>query len=440
MILAVTGSESIDIVARPGLQRVRPGSADQNGVAGARTNEVVPAAAPDRAGISVEGQPIVAGATIHSDPDKRRAAESEVVGPRRALHSHVGEAVGGEGLDAADRQQANNGVVGAGPHRVRTRPADQRVEAVITSAKLDDVVAVAGIDTLISSGAGNEIIARCTGNRRSRDRGRDHGNNLGMAEAGAVGEAHRLDAVPVIDHRFGYGYAVFSADELENERTAVGALLNDQVRRNDANVEFDDIIVRERTVVGNGVLSEAKRETIGVNVSTALQVVVADPAIQGVRRVSAIELIIAITTQEDVGTAGAVAGVVAAGGLHRPQDQIVMAETGTVGEAHRFDAVPVIDHRFGYGYAVFSADDLEDERTAVGALLNDQVRRDNANAEFDYIIVRERTVVGNNVLSEANREAIGITVSTALQIVVADPAIKGIHTVAAIQRVIARFA
>ena len=117
-----------------------------------------------------------------------------------------------------------------------------------------------------------------------------------------------------------------------------------------------------------------------------------------------------------------------------------MAEAGAVGEAHRLNAVPVIDHRLGYGYPVFSTDDLENERTAVGALLNDQVRRDNANAEFDYIIVRERTVVGNNVLSEANREAIGITVSTALQIVVADPAIKGIHTVAAIQRVIARFA
>ena len=38
-----------------------------------------------------------------------------------------------------------------------------------------------------------------------------------MAEAGAIGEAHRLDAVPVIDQRFGDGDAVIAAGEFEDQ-------------------------------------------------------------------------------------------------------------------------------------------------------------------------------------------------------------------------------
>ena len=50
-----------------------------------------------------------------------------------------------------------------------------------------------------------------------------------MAEGGAVGEAHRLDAVVVIDHRFSDGDSVVGTDELEDQRSAVSGLLDDQI-------------------------------------------------------------------------------------------------------------------------------------------------------------------------------------------------------------------
>ena len=51
-----------------------------------------------------------------------------------------------------------------------------------------------------------------------------------MAEAGAVGEAHRLDAIVVVDHRFGDGESVVGPNECEHQRSAVGALLDNQIR------------------------------------------------------------------------------------------------------------------------------------------------------------------------------------------------------------------
>ena len=51
-----------------------------------------------------------------------------------------------------------------------------------------------------------------------------------MAEGGAVGEAHRFDAVVVVDHRFGDGDSIVGPNEFENQRSAVGALLDNQIR------------------------------------------------------------------------------------------------------------------------------------------------------------------------------------------------------------------
>ena len=63
-----------------------------------------------------------------------------------------------------------------------------------------------------------------------------------MAEAGAVGEAHRLDTVVVVDHRFGDGDAVVVPDEFEHQRSAVGALLDNQIRNCNASTKLDNII------------------------------------------------------------------------------------------------------------------------------------------------------------------------------------------------------
>ena len=50
-----------------------------------------------------------------------------------------------------------------------------------------------------------------------------------MGKGGTVGEAHRLDAVVVVDHRFGDGDAVVGAGEFKNQRPAIGTLIYSQI-------------------------------------------------------------------------------------------------------------------------------------------------------------------------------------------------------------------
>ena len=63
-----------------------------------------------------------------------------------------------------------------------------------------------------------------------------------MAEAGAVGEAYRLDAVVVANHRFSDGDAVIGPNEFEHQRSSVGALLDNQIRNCNASAELDNVI------------------------------------------------------------------------------------------------------------------------------------------------------------------------------------------------------
>ena len=108
--------------------------------------------------------------------------------------------------------------------------------------------------------------------------------------------------------------------------------------------------------------------------STALQIVIADPTIKGIHTVAAIQRVVARSAGDKIVAVTAVAAVIAAGGLHRPQHQIGMAEAGTVSKAHSLDSVPVIDHRFGDGDSVVGPNKFEHQRSAVGALLDNQIR------------------------------------------------------------------
>ena len=138
-----------------------------------------------------------------------------------------------------------------------------------------------------------------------------------MAEAGAIGEAHRLDGGVGGVHCLRDGHPFFAFSEFEDQRAAIAALLNNQGCRRDPGAEFDDIIERLPAVIDveHAVLSKAKRKLIGVATYPTLQLVVADPAIQGVCPAAAVERVIASPTQEDVVGVAAVAGVVAVGRL-----------------------------------------------------------------------------------------------------------------------------
>ena len=72
--------------------------------------------------------------------------------------------------------------------------------------------------------------------------------------------------------------------------------------------------------------------------------------------------------------------------MYGPQHQIGMAEAGAVGEAHRFYAVPVTDHRFGDSDSVVGPNEFEHQRSAVGALLDNQIRSYNASGKLDKIV------------------------------------------------------
>ena len=116
--------------------------------------------------------------------------------------------------------------------------------------------------------------------------------------------------------------------------------------------------------------------------------IIANPTIEGIHTVAAIERVIARSARKKVIAVAAIAAVVATARLHGPQHQIGMAEAGAVGEAHCLDDVVAVGHHLRDRNAIVGIVELQDQRIAVSTLANDEIRCHDPGSELDDIVSR----------------------------------------------------